>query len=806
MPNTDFEANKAPPESRFAKTDVDSSNDSSTQKGPRGAGFRNDDQRDMPERIARAGDQRPATAVRRSSHSSSRDLRESATNSHQAKHQTDHGLPGTEAADRDLAGTTNLQRTEDSVRAAPRPLHDPKTVSTPHVQHAAAHQPLEVVEGPFKLQVGTTDEPVHQPVETSSSPVRSSMTAHETSHSINSTRELKDSRQFDNEKIAIENGDEFGNHGQKMLSDDAIDGVIQPMRAGQTGESAATTGATRLTTAPAAQAVRRPDLAATPSPSNAYGALRHSYDVAAQPASARRSSESRSQQYHNAHRYGDAEHGLRSPSVSSFGAAASMRDDRKLSTETTRPPVPPVPLEPPPPLVRNQSDWSSSSLAMAPDALHQIPTLNRPSSILKPQMSNVQALPSQSTSNDQKQDDLQHQHSLLPPATIPQSVSLPTFNQIDSNKRHYARGNTEESEQRPIGLDADTEKPPLPPKSRNRLSKRHSSYATPQVKAPDSQPPEKEKKKRSSMLGTILRRSETSKGENEVKPPSNKLRKTNSRKLTGEQAASAMPPPPPTPSLPHPPTAIPSLPNLDTNFSTAGQREPDATSGAESKQSSALQEYAGYYSPGLGQTPTFETPSQRVQLPSDKSARDRGRAQHISYLQSQDMFPSRQPASPTNPLTESPLESSPISAQAYQDGMPQRVPSDASSVYTRVDDHLSGNQSNASSHYGQAGEFAAQRRTRPLTQAYAQFSRGPYGDQAFEQQPPPRRQSMPLGNHGYNPNVYNSNNYSDYTPVPMPQAGLAQMYADARRPNRPVGAAVGRMSAGQEWAPGTRGY
>ena len=457
-----------------------------------------------------------------------------------------------------------------------------------------------------------------------------------------------------------------------------------------------------------------------------------------------------------------AGHGIRQYITNVRNRSRSRSRSRKSSMDEAPTPV----WSPPPPLPQHQSQWSTSSMGVGPGASNQVPSMDQREPWMHPPGPTPQRVHNPLRSSVDERHPMGRPWSVSPPPPMP---AIPASSPIDSNKRHYARKDDDATQsgtkEHNIG---GPDRPPVPMKSRNRLSKRHSSQVPPPMTSfTDILPPDPPKKKRASMFGSILRRSNASDDEDLSKSQSNRLKKSNSRKITRD--ASEEPALPPVPasyfprsetstSLPRPPTATPQLPNLDRGAVVPGQREKNGRVTSASTPAPHLNEHTGFY--GSAQTPTFEAAPGAVQFPTrDHPMPDR--AEHIQYLQSQDMFPSR--ARGARPMYQSPIKDAHASAVPASESNktrkpPHRMPSTASSVYTQnpLDEKIAAQPSDASSHYATAGDFAAQRRTRPLTQAYAQFARNPYDDTPDQS----RRVSMGA----------------------PPTGGLAQYYQDARRP------------------------
>ena len=300
---------------------------------------------------------------------------------------------------------------------------------------------------------------------------------------------------------------------------------------------------------------------------------------------------------------------------------------------------------------------------------------------------------------------------------------------------------------------ADAHRPPIPKKSRNRLSKRHSAGpAPPKQEAESPQSPhfpavekEKVKPKRSSMFGSLLGRSST-RGESKEKARPNKLTKADRRK-SADLLSGAATPPSSVPAIPETstgsvtPVGKPSLPNVEEHEAMS-RPEENATGDA------SMTDFAGYYGPKSRQTPVFEQPPS-VSFPQGGPPQGR-RAQHLEYLQSQGIMPQRQPTvhQPTNPAP--PKEEPNLQ-------VPHRAPSGASSIYT-ARPGLQHHESNGSYHGQMDPEEEYARRVRPLSTGYAQFSSGPYGDAADDAyvghgaERPLRRQTLPPRQSSYERN------------------------------------------------------
>ncbi|KAL9055529.1 MAG: hypothetical protein Q9162_003527 [Coniocarpon cinnabarinum] len=435
---------------------------------------------------------------------------------------------------------------------------------------------------------------------------------------------------------------------------------------------------------------------------------------------------------------------------------------RKSSVDLRRSP----PVENARPLPREVSHWSSSSVAVAPEAIPDVPVAggpmpqDRPLEKPLPQMPpNLQTGLPVSAAHSQ---EIRSPQATSPPIPAPTAA----FSPIDPGKRHYAQ---------PPPPQPSVPSTPLPSKSagtlksRNRLSKRYSAQVPPPKPMIESpQTPDPSKKKRSSMFGSILRRSDTIKEDEPAPLPvtskvqPNKLKKANSKLSSKHEfVEDSAPPPMPMPvysqgSLPRPPTAVPRLPDVDTYSIVRGQGgPPDRTSRSQSRTRHDAENYRGDQGFSSQVSPDADA---RFSGPQDR------RARHIDYLQRQELFPSRQrtpvqpgayetrpaiyeapnartpppppqqhivpdlPAAETPPPPELPNAYAPApaaNAHALHPPAIQRSPSGASSVYTTgIDERMQAQPSNASGRYRKAGDYGV----KPLTGAYVGYGGNPYDD------------------------------------------------------------------------------
>ena len=228
------------------------------------------------------------------------------------------------------------------------------------------------------------------------------------------------------------------------------------------------------------------------------------------------------------------------------------------------------------------------------------------------------------------------------------------------NNSEYYRNNQLKHDRRDSHTPAPAPAPPLEPvteplkpqKSRSRLSKRHTIIETKRAGSNEQKVTENQPKKRFSVIGTLIGRSTTSKTEPRIKDSarSNKLVKGSRRKssdlLSQEQ----------TPHLPAPhkisenyePAPIPPLPVsrphsqvITEPRSQEQQTNPVHLRAETSDLNYVLDEYASYFN--SGDTPAFETPGGSSSDPALPPPPGADRQQHVRYLQSQGVFPTRGP-------------------------------------------------------------------------------------------------------------------------------------------------------------------
>ena len=560
--------------------------------------------------------------------------------------------------------------------------------------------------------------------------------------------------QYDSEKIVVSGPGQYGIRGSAIWDNEiprtATERTVTSVESAQS--KAPSRRQSQASASEKVEHVHRNNTVQPPMPAQPYGYWRHGYDTPATP------SRSQSTVALTSQRDPGGAGKVPGEMVDADNSTNLPRSSQKMSMDTRRPS-----LQSQSPRLRGQETDSSYQIPPIPQ-LYMRAAENQSTAWNRPVVNQSVALNSERS---------QHQRAMSQPVTKSTATALPPLNLTERGKRHYASENAGATVDH--GTTLPDELPPIPQKSRNRLSKRHSSKPPQRVVTEGDQAADIGKKKRSSFFGSILRRSSTPKTEASGPPP-NRLKKADSHKsrnVSSERYDTSDMPPLPM-RVRRPPKESPQLPNIDGHVENAGHAavEEDENEEAISASVPPEQESADYYRPEL--RPAFEAPAATVQVSPAPTPplRDPGRAHHISFLQSQDMFGARQSPMAADPLHETSALASQAVPQSQRLAAPQRIPSASSSVYTaQRDDSLQHNLSDASSHYKQAGDFA-HRPTRPLTQAYTQFSRGPYDEsapqQTFEQ--PLRRQTAPPAHagHGYFP--------------PPPQPGLAHMYADARRP------------------------
>lgn len=282
--------------------------------------------------------------------------------------------------------------------------------------------------------------------------------------------------------------------------------------------------------------------------------------------------------------------------------------------------------------------------------------------------------------------------------------------------------------------------PSIPLKSRNRLSKRHSTSAT--VKATEvshDSANKKTTKKRSSMFGSILGRSQTPRIEDQDKPHTKKLTKSDRRK-TRERLSSIVETPVPISETKDFPGsskgAIAHLPNLDEPHHDPVYAQHTSQTGKPEAAPSG-KDHSDY----LDSRQTIgsaEVPAQHDDIPvwPSSTPSNSHRAKHISYLQGQNIFPNRRPTQHRHAHHQRSFSEAPQHPPRHDTIVsPHRAPSDASSIYTTQQRSDPQNQTrSASSHMTEA--FSADDRSQqPYNKAsrpshlYDEFSSGPYADE-----------------------------------------------------------------------------
>lgn len=429
-------------------------------------------------------------------------------------------------------------------------------------------------------------------------------------------------------------------------------------------------------------------------------------------------------------------------------------------------------------------------------------------------------------------DQLHHSRAASQPATSlaglsgyasPQPPRIEHHSNVQINNEPSAIDDT------PVHPAEDSAKPLALQKSRNRLSRRNNTAIdSKDTESTPQKTDEKPTKKRSSLFGSLISRSHTPRVEQKDKITSrpSKLVKNNRRKsgnLLSQEQPPALPPPHMIGEF-HEPTAMTSAPASQfTDAKQVAKEESMQRTQPSMDNTIGKGSLDDYFAHGV--TPAFETPPPVEDQPPlpPLPRKSSHHARHVSYLQSQNIFPARQPTQHASRQHRRAETVDTLQTSRY--GPPPRTLSDEASMYTSRPDQraLQHHPSNASSVYSARPDHAAAQfrsgnvpsqnimqqeidnmtpqgltwsQAGPSAQDYRQYTSAPYSHDLMEshgnvasgqygyypegheyRQNEPRRQTMPPQQSSYEYYGYGREGAAGR------QTGRLQTYANSRAPS-----------------------